>query len=297
MPRRLFRNLPSRDSLRTWAPRHKALRALAALAVACGAIVMLTARSTAQPAGDQAFRPVLSAEDIQKIRQGELRSTDTVARIQISNETRKSFCDKTGNNFDDFRALTFAQQAVQIVKLGNDELSSQVHINSDPQTMIDFRRLLTPIVTSCASNACHGGREAGNFVLIAPANDDAAVYTDFYLLERYSKRIKDSQDNGMFGGAVERRLIYRGHGDDSLLVNFGLPTVSARLGLEHPKVNDREITPMFRTRQDSRCRQMIDWMDKSLLTIEPDYKITDYVPPSTEPAATQPGNPANAPGG
>jgi hypothetical protein len=238
-------------------------------------------------ANARAPRPLLNAEDIQKIRRAELRAGDNTVRIQISPETRKSFCDKTGEDPDRFRAMTPAQQAVEIMQKGDDVLRSRIRINSDPRPLAEFRRMQNQILVGCASAACHGGHNADNLVLINPAVDDASTYTNFYLLERYSKRAASPNPSGIFGGEAVRKLIQRGDGEHSLLVNYALPTSSAHLGLTHPPVNGSDITPIYRSRQDPRFKAWIDWMNDSLAPTEPDYKITDYTPPSTAPAATQ----------
>jgi hypothetical protein len=240
------------------------------------------------PASDRPVRPVLNADDIQKIRRAELQASDNTVRIQISADTRKSFCDKTGENPDRFRAMTPAQQAVEIMQKGDDVLRSRVRINSDPRPLAEFRRLQTQILVGCATTACHGGRNADNLMLINPAIDDAGTYTNFYLLQLYSTRAVTPNAHGIFGGEVVRKLIQRGDGDNSLLVNYALPTGSAHLGLTHPPVNGSDITPILRSRQDPRCKEWINWMNTLLSPTEPDYKITDYSPPATGPAATQP---------
>jgi hypothetical protein len=243
---------------------------------------------SAGAANVRAPRPLLNAEDIQKIRRAELRAGDNTVRIQIGPETRKSFCDKTGEDPDRFRAMTPAQQAVEIMQKGDDVLRSHVRINSDPRPLAEFRRMQNQILVGCASAACHGGHNADNLVLINPAVDDASTYTNFYLLERYSKHAASPNPSGIFGGEVVRKLIQRGDGEYSLLVNYALPTSSAHLGLTHPPVNGSDIMPIYRSRQDPRFKAWIDWMNTSLAPTEPDYKITDYTPPSTAPAATQP---------
>jgi hypothetical protein len=239
-------------------------------------------------AGQRAPRHLLNADDIQKIRRAELRAGDNTVRIQISAETRKSFCDKTGEDPNRFRALTPAQQAVEIMQKGDDVLRSRIRINSDPRPLAEFRRMQNQILVGCASAACHGGRNADNLVLFYPAVDDASTYTNFYLLQLYSKRIVSPSASKIFGGEIVRKLIQRGDGDQSLLVNYALPTSSAHLGLTHPMVNGSDITPIYRSRQDSRSKAWIDWMNNSLAPSDPDYKIEDYTPPTTAPVATQP---------
>ena len=85
----------------------------------------------------------------------------------------------------------------------------------------------------------------------------------------------------MFQGSV-RKMIERGHGDVSLLTNFGLPVSVAEY--DHPEVGGKPVLPAFRNKQDRQYRQIVDWMDESLLRIEPDYEIDFPLPGSTQPA-------------
>ena len=88
---------------------------------------------------------------------------------------------------------------------------------------------------------------------------------------------------GIFTRPMEHRLIARGHGERSLLANYGLPPAIA--DFDHPPVRGRPIQPIFRNREDIRYRMLVDWMNTTLSPFEPDYGIL-YTPPmpTTQPA-------------
>jgi hypothetical protein len=239
-------------------------------------------------------RRLLTTADIEAIRRAELQPGDVNVRIRFdSNDVKKRFADSQNVGYAEFAALLPVEQALLIFDRGDESMRDKVHILSDPGSIIEYRRQIQPLVLqNCATTGCHGGPSGAGLVLFTNADNDAVTYTNFYILQSYRKRL-DAGNTGIFSGNL-KRLIMRGHGEQSLLANYGLPTNVAEY--DHPLVNGKPIQPIFRNKQDARYLMVVDWMNNALNNVEPDYGIR-YTPPSALPpnpgAATQPAAPAN----
>lgn len=218
----------------------------------------------------------LSADDIQQIRRKELKPGDN-ARVQIPAEVRKNYASRAGLSFAEFNAKTATEQALAILENGDDRMRAQIKVMSDPEAIIEFKKLQGMIINGCATSNCHGGATGGNnggsLVLHAQENDPA-TYTNFYILTQYSTNVADAADQGIFGGPTERKLVERGRGDVSLLAQYGLPPAKATF--KHPKITKGPaFNGIFRDSDDARFKRLVDWMNNGLNRIEPEYKI-DY---------------------
>ena len=248
------------------------------------------ARGTGGGGAAPAERRLLTAEDINTIRQKELKPTDSAVRITFQGDVKKRFAEQQNLRFADFNRLSPVEQAMRILSEGDDDIRRQVRVTSDPSSLVEFKRFVQPIVLSgCATTACHGGPGGGGLLLYAPADSDAVAYTNFYILTQYESRAAATRSNqGIFGSAM-RRLVERGHGDGSLLANYGLPTNVAEL--DHPLVGGKPVQSIFRNKGDPRYEQVVRWMDETLARIEPDYKLDFPLPRAgagAAGAATQP---------
>jgi hypothetical protein len=244
-----------------------------------------TAPST-QPATTRAAtaRATLSPDDINTIRQAELLADHTQVRLQFLNDVRKRFATQENMTVQQFNSLPPLTQAGRILERGDASMKSDVRVQSDPRALFDFRRLIQPaVLANCATSGCHGGGQgAGGLWILNPADNDASVYTNFYLLQSYRKERPGG--NAVFGGG-DLRLIDRTHPEDSLLLNFGLPASVARF--DHPDVQG--YRPAFRNAQDQGYVRIFNWIAQALKPVEPDYGITfDGAAKPTTAAATAP---------
>jgi hypothetical protein len=241
--------------------------------------------STPQPGVE---RRLLTPADIEAIRRAELRQSDTGARIRFEGDVKKRFADSQNIAFTEFNALPTVQQAILIMDKGDSTMRDKVTVLSDPQSILDFRRTIQPLVIqNCATIGCHGGPNGGGVVIYTAGENDAVTYTNFYILQSIAKRVEPVNDT--FFNASQRRLIERGRGEESLLANYGLP---ANIGTyDHPPVNGKPIQPVFRNREDARYRAVVQWMNETLAPVTPDYGI-HY----TLPTALPTGAPSTAPG-
>ncbi|HZZ43797.1 MAG TPA: hypothetical protein VFE58_12740 [Tepidisphaeraceae bacterium] len=235
---------------------------------------------------------LLKGADINRIRQEELRKTDARVRFRFANDVERRFL-ATNRNYTlaDWRAMSQLQRAIKILDEGDSALRDDIIVESDPASIMEYRRLVQPIMLgTCATAGCHGGLSAGPLVLNTMAEtNEAATYTNFYILEKYAERLRMADNTqSAFGGDVQRRMLDRLHPEDSLLLQYALPLNAARM--PHPDVQGfRAALP--RGRSDTKYQALVQWIGTTLAPIEPNYGI-EYEPPAgaggktTETAST-----------
>ena len=230
------------------------------------------------PAGDDAplappERDFLNDEQINRIKQAELRPDDRTARVRFEGSVARDYAERKGMKYGDFSRRSQAEQADLVLGDADEEAAKSVVVNNDPEPLATYRRQVQPIVLSgCASSGCHGGNQGGNFVLYNNPSE-AAAYTNFYILTRYKAKVGE-EGGGIFSGPAERGMIERGRADSSLLLQYGLNPKTA--DEPHPQVQG--YNGIFRAKTDPQYRTIADWMNTSLKPVAPDYGI-DYTPP------------------
>ncbi len=219
-------------------------------------------------------RKYLDADQINQIRMAELKETDRTVRVRFDAGVEKRYTEYDNVDSRDFAALTPFEKALRILKKGTADMRKDVKIVNDPQSMMEFKTRIAPIVLNgCAAANCHGGINAGSFQLFSPANDDAAVYTNFYILTRASATVAETR----------RKMIDRTYPQNSLLAQFGLPR--ERADFRHPEVQG--LTPVFKSMDDPRYRIVVEWLRNSLVAVDPNYHI-DYIVPGSGAPTSQP---------
>ncbi len=146
------------------------------------------------------------------------------------------------------------------------------------RALLQFRRVVQPyVVLNCATSACHGGNQSATpFQLLVPADSDAATYTNFYILTKYTQPSKQGTE-GVFGhGTV--KMIDRQHPLQSLLIEYSLPGSVAEF--HHPDVPN--FRPPFRGTADPHYRQLQEWIGTALPIVDPDYGF-DFQTAATQP--------------
>jgi hypothetical protein len=180
------------------------------------------------------------------------------------------------------------EQLDLLFRLKARDAYGQVKVLGQPESMARFRDsvLTTYILNSCATNACHGGMEAGRLVLMnRRPNSDATVYTNFFILENFKT-------------AAGKSLIDYDNPERSPLLQYGLPRADSLT--KHPAVPRGENNvdawkPAFRSPSDRRFTDTMAWI-RSMYRPRPDYQI-DYKPlrPLQPLAPEAPGKPAAPP--
>jgi hypothetical protein len=226
-------------------------------------------------------KKLLNADQINVIKQLELRKNENF-RVRFEKDVKNRFARSQGQgSAAELASLPDPVKAMVIMEKGTPEMRRDVRIVDDPGPLAYYKRTIQPmIIAGCGSNACHGGANAGQFVLHTAVTNDAASYTNFYYLTQYSKMI----------GGIEYKAINRVRPQDSLLIQFGLPRDVA--SPKHPDVPG--FAPMFRG-GDDKIRLVDGWMGQALLPLEPDYGIDMPLPFNKEPPASQPAPAEEAP--
>jgi hypothetical protein len=146
-------------------------------------------------------------------------------------------------NRERFLSLTPTQRVQIIRQATGNTYADRIDILSDPLVFRRFRQVLPLIERGCAAIGCHGGdTPAKPFGLRSSlAHPDQSLYTQFLILDRVS--------------VGRNRLIDRDNPQDSLLLQYGLPTRYAQV--THPT----EIKPLYpQGKDDVNYKLVSDWI-------------------------------------
>lgn len=223
----------------------------------------------------------LNDAEINRVRQTELQESDAArVRVRLDNGVAKRFMEIPQADNVDFGSLSAFQQALMIIRHGDADMRKDVIILSDPGALRDYRQSIQPIILrGCASAGCHGSQAGGPFVLFPSMDNEAAAYTNFYMLATY-KKAPAAQPSSIFGGSLAGALmIDRQAPERSLLLTYGLPPQQAG---SHPHAAVPNFRPTFGSVNDGLYRRVGSWIADSLMHEEPVYGIT-YQPPVAKP--------------
>lgn len=230
-------------------------------------------------------RPVLSMDQINMVRQAEIREGDLSAQFKFENDVEKRYAAARNINLNTFRQLTPVTRFFDIRRHGDLEMSRDVKILRDPVALSEYRRLQGRIIAGCATSGCHGGGNGGSFFMLSPAENDAATYTNFYLIAKSSFNVPRAE-----GETVQLRMLDRTSPELSLLLQYALDPKVAR----YPHPPSQGYRPIFRSQSDPGYASLYNWIATSLTPIEPDYgfqfgpRSAHTPPPLPPPATTQP---------
>ncbi len=217
----------------------------------------------------------LSEGDINIIRQMELTATDPPMRVRFDHDVKNRYLASNQVAPAQFKAMRPWQQALAILQSSDANLAADVIILDEPPAMREFRRVQQIVLSSCGASGCHGPAAESQFQLLVPADNDAATYTNFYLLEQYMKA-KPGAGKAIFGGGA-LRLIDRAAAEQSLLLQYGLPLNQA--STPHPDV--RNFRQTYGNKNDRHYQLVLNWI-RSLRPNNPNYGI-DYQTPTSGP--------------
>ena len=224
----------------------------------------------------------LTAEQINRIKQLELTDKDTQARINFANNVRKKFYDASPTlatkyrTYVEFSRETPLNQALTILQDGTPELTKDVKITNDPESVNAFRRDANSLVLQgCATSACHGGNNASSakFAMIMPGTDPASVYTNFYVLQTAEVNAPAASTptagTGNTSPPAVGYMFDHARPDMSLVLQYGLAETSAQF--KHPRVRGYNgIYP--RGREDPKYKAVLSYL-KSMSSVQPNYGI------------------------
>lgn len=225
---------------------------------------------------------LLNAEEVNLIRQKELLPDDTKLRVQIAPDAVKRYLSTGDKDADAFRKMAPFDQALEILKTGDAKLASEVRIMTDPAPLLEFKTKVSPLVaTACGSSACHGGTHAGDFHLFSGESPNI-VYTNFYILQTYTKSV----------GGTQYAMMDRTLPSKSLILQYTVPASESEVA--HPQVPN--FRPRFRSKSDPGFKQIADWLANALNPIAPSYGIKLSAKlPATQPVDGAGGPAANPP--
>lgn len=219
-------------------------------------------------------RRLLNADEINTIRQKEMQSDDDTIKIRFDHGVIRAYLQGNPDlDKDAFNKMSDMSKANDILTKGDPKLAKDVKILTDPKPLLDYKTKVNPmLLQSCGNNGCHGGNKGGDFGLFT-GDSTAAVYTNFYIIFKYSKTI-----DGVRYLAMDREVP-----DHSLLLQFGLPHADGKP--PHPKVANWK--PRFKGVDDPAYATIYNWMTKSLSVMQVEYGIhmsPRLAAPTTAPA-------------
>ncbi len=246
-------------------------------------VVAATQESTTHPAtADQGggAKRMVTAEEINRIRALELGKNDTTVRVRIDPEAIRKYLAFSGMSVAEFNRLQPVQKAYLILDKGKRDMREGVHILNDPPPLLEFRRdVLRSVITGCASSKCHGGHSAGSFFLFPQTDNEAAAYTDFVILQKYSRVV----------GARQFQFIDRETPGQSLLLEYLLPPEFA----DQPHSTKGGYHGALHSRNDPHYKTIHNWISTRLPIPAPDYSFIDLsTAATTKPAAAAAAAPA-----
>ncbi len=169
-----------------------------------------------------------------------------------------------------------------IFRLKAREVYPKVQINGLPEPLRDFRDRVHSafVLNSCATNVCHGGRDAGRLALMnRRRNSEATVLTNFHILESF--RLADG-----------RPLIDYDNPEASPLLQLALPRNVSQV--RHPVVirsasGQDLFKPAFNATTDRGFQDAVAWI-RTMYMPRPKYDLgyvplRPFVPAPTDPAS------------
>jgi hypothetical protein len=242
-------------------------------------------------------RSLLDTDQINTVRQHEMREDETNVRVRLQNNVRNRFVELENLEPRDFSRLPETRKAIAILtsEKTTPEMRQDVRIISDPAALLIFKQRIQPLlIQGCATSNCHaaGSPNAGRFVLYNPADNEAATYTNFYYLTESWTEADSTRAESPFQ-QTRLKAIDRIQPRDSLILQYGLPRDIAEY--DHPEVPN--WNNVHRNTQDLRYQQVLSWIADVLLPVEPNYRklFGHPLPWEDDEPQPQPNNPA--PGG
>ena len=203
----------------------------------------------------------LSPDEVNRVRVLTWRG-DRGVRVRLLNDVKRRYLARADMQPAEFNRLDAVDQAWEIRQKGSNEMLDDIRITNDPPAMQEYRTLVQrPLLTTCATAACHGGGAGSDrFALHARADREAEAYANFLTLDKYVYKPEKGR---------EASMIDRNRPEDSLLIQFGLPPDISNM--PHPEVEG--FRPLFRTVQEPRYKQFVRWIADSLPPLKEDYGV------------------------
>jgi hypothetical protein len=216
---------------------------------------------------------LLTADEIQRVRVREMPRGDKLARFEVLPGAKLAARDAGIITSGELKSLTRAELAIRVLTFPvNTAAKQHVKIVADPTPLVEYRQKVNhPLVASCASAACHGGKNGGALLLFGDPEKEDAALTNFVILQKFEKTID----------AKPKSMIDRISPAKSLLLPYMLPREISRT--PHPIVPG--FTSAARGADDPVYIAASTWMGRTLIPIAPSYDDVDLTTPAPKPAA------------
>jgi hypothetical protein len=199
--------------------------AAAVVASLAGVVLAQNAQNAAPEPDAQQPGPFLNEAQIQQIKRAEISPRDENLRFQFRNNLLRRYVDATpGLSFGQVRRAPDLQKALAILENGDDAMVADIYVRNDPIAVAEWRqRVQQVIVQGCATSACHGGPNAGEFYLhnVRNLNGEGPAYTNYFLIN--TANAAEAADDGSFFGGGAAALINRDRPELSPLLRYMLP--------------------------------------------------------------------------
>jgi hypothetical protein len=239
--------------------------------------------------------PLLAADDINLIKVYEIDMTSR-PHVVISRETAQKVLDANLGHpliplTREGREALLRRDSLEILdlmfKLQARDFYHEVQVMDQPPAIRLFRENVARTwLMSCATSQCHGGLEAGRFVLYNRSpNSDPSVYTNLLILDRFRTRIGAGAAPSRPGEPYGPAMIDWDHPEKSPLLQLGLPRedslfphpVVPRPGPGGPGTGGGDIwKPEFRSVDDRLFKKGVEWI-KAMYRPRPYYPV-NYTP-------------------
>jgi hypothetical protein len=147
-----------------------------------------------------------------------------------------------------FLKLSTAQKLHWIAYYRGVAYADKVEIRKDPEVFVEFKANVLPFVLrGCAASGCHAASAgySGEFRLFTDRHKHAdTLYANFLMLN-------EIEVNG-------HKLIDRAQPENSLLLNYMLPSDDVKPEFRHP--GNVKLKPMFLVRTARQFRRVQDWI-------------------------------------
>ena len=214
---------------------------------------------------------LLTAADVNLIRVYELDVNDP-PRLQVPESLIKTMIETHSDSelipvSNSERNAMYSKEPIEIVRilfaLKARDLYGEIKVLGEPQSLTLFRQRVHNawLITNCATSRCHGGDDAGRFVLFNKDWKDPLVRTTNMLI--LSRTTLDDLPLIDFEKPI-----------DSLLYQYALPKSEARR--PHPDVRGWE--PVFTKGRTELREDFIDWV-RSMRIQRGEYPSIDFEPP------------------
>jgi hypothetical protein len=226
---------------------------------------------------------LLTPDDIALIRKWEWKETDNnPPRVTVPPDVRRRYVTLRSLHPGDFAALTGPQQAWTILQDQEApvEMKREIRVTSDPQALMEFRRTIQPlVVNNCATAGCHGGNQAGTFMLHHNNTErEDVAYTNFYILRASFNKPGDKR----------HYMLDPAYPHESILAQYALHPDFATL--DHPELKGQTYKAMAPSPDAPAYVAITNWMRTLALDVAPDdpkkpvYWIQTKVPGVYYPA-------------